>query len=597
MELRNKITFGERNLMKKIIFILLVCMLMSACTNTNPAQIKKVENQEDVLFYDRDEKIAHNDEFNKGSGIKSIDMNEKNVENIFVLAKVWGYLKYHHPNVAQGEYNWDYELFRVLPKVINIDSTEERDKILCAWIDSLGSFESINEGEPNTIPVLEYKFSDDLENRLLNIQNAKRENSNFYVSLVDEVGNPNFINEKAYSLMGYPDAGYRLLSLFRYWNIIEYYFPYKHLIEENWEDVLKEFIPKFINASNELEYKLSVLELIGRIHDTHANIWSNDKTLERYWGEKYAPVIITFVENKAVVTDYYHTKLGEKSKLKIGDIITKINGVPVEEIVSNKLKYIPASNYPTQLRNIARVLLRTNDYVLHIELIHNEEIKSVDVACYSASTLNLKRYYENLQKQKVFYKLIDSDIAYIYPEAVRDRELSEIMKEVENTKGLIIDLRGYPSESIVYSLAEYLLPENTEFVQYTAGSLLTPGHFTVKGTLSVGKKNEDYYKGKVIILVNEKTQSHAEFTAMALRTAPEATVIGSTTAGADGNVSYFYLPGGILTAISGIGIYYPDGSETQRVGIVPDIEVKTTIAGVQLNKDELLEKAIKVINE
>ena len=597
MELRNKITFGERNLMKKIIFILLVCILMAACTNTNPAQIKKVENQEDVLFYDRDEKIAHNDEFNKGSGIKSIDMNEKNVENIFVLAKVWGYLKYHHPNVAQGEYNWDYELFRVLPKVINIDSTEERDKILCDWIDSLGSFEIINEGEPNTIPVLEYKFSDDLENRLLNIQNAKRENSNFYVSLVDEVGNPNFINEKAYSLMGYPDAGYRLLSLFRYWNIIEYYFPYKHLIEENWEDVLKEFIPKFINASNELEYKLSVLELIGRIHDTHANIWSNDKTLERYWGEKYAPVIITFVENKAVVTDYYHTKLGEKSKLKIGDIITKINGVPVEEIVSNKLKYIPASNYPTQLRNIARVLLRTNDNVLHIDLIHNEEIKSVDVACYSASALNLKRYYENLQKQKVFYKLIDSDIAYIYPEAVRDRELSEIMKEVEKTKGLIIDLRCYPSESIVYSLAEYLLPENTEFAQYTAGSLLTPGHFTVKGTLSVGKKNEDYYKGKVIILVNEKTQSHAEFTAMALRTAPEATVIGSTTAGADGNVSYFYLPGGILTAISGIGIYYPDGSETQRVGIVPDIEVKTTIAGVQLNKDELLEKAIKVINE
>ena len=49
--------------------------------------------------------------------------------------------------------------------------------------------------------------------------------------------------------------------------------------------------------------------------------------------------------------------------------------------------------------------------------------------------------------------------------------------------------------------------------------------------------------------------------------------------------------------ISGIGVYYPDGTETQRVGIVPDIEVKSTIEGIKKGKDELLEKAIEIINE
>ena len=82
---------------------------------------------------------------------------------------------------------------------------------------------------------------------------------------------------------------------------------------------------------------------------------------------------------------------------------------------------------------------------------------------------------------------------------------------------------------------------------------------------------------------------------MALRVAPEAVVIGSQTAGADGNVSRINLPGGIQTMISGIGVYYPDGTETQRIGIVPDIEIKPTIAGFRDGKDELLEKAIKVI--
>ena len=83
---------------------------------------------------------------------------------------------------------------------------------------------------------------------------------------------------------------------------------------------------------------------------------------------------------------------------------------------------------------------------------------------------------------------------------------------------------------------------------------------------------------------------------MALRLAPHATVIGSTTAGADGNVSQFYLPGGISTLISGIGIYYPDGRETQRIGIIPDIVVKPTIRGITEGKDEPLEKAIEIVN-
>jgi C-terminal processing protease CtpA/Prc len=83
---------------------------------------------------------------------------------------------------------------------------------------------------------------------------------------------------------------------------------------------------------------------------------------------------------------------------------------------------------------------------------------------------------------------------------------------------------------------------------------------------------------------------------MAFRIAPSATVIGSTTAGADGNVSGFYLPGGIYTMFSGISILYPDGRETQRIGIVPDIEVKPTVAGIKQGRDELIEKAIEIIN-
>ena len=162
---------------------------------------------------------------------------------------------------------------------------------------------------------------------------------------------------------------------------------------------------------------------------------------------------------------------------------------------------------------------------------------------------------------------------------------------------MIIDLRSYPLEPMVYIMDKYLLPFKTPFVKFSSGNTDYPGYFEYEKIVKNGKSNKDYYKGKVIILINEITQSQAEFTAMALRTAPKAIVIGSTTAGADGNTSVIRLPGGILTIISGIGVFYPDGKQTQRIGIIPNIELKPSIKGITEGRDELVEKAIEVINQ
>ncbi len=90
------------------------------------------------------------------------------------------------------------------------------------------------------------------------------------------------------------------------------------------------------------------------------------------------------------------------------------------------------------------------------------------------------------------------------------------------------------------------------------------------------------------------TQSHAEFTTMALQTADNVVTVGSQTAGADGNVSTLELGGGIKTSISGIGIFYPDGTETQRKGVKVDVEVYPTIQGLREGRDEVLEKALEL---
>jgi C-terminal processing protease CtpA/Prc len=47
--------------------------------------------------------------------------------------------------------------------------------------------------------------------------------------------------------------------------------------------------------------------------------------------------------------------------------------------------------------------------------------------------------------------------------------------------------------------------------------------------------------------------------------------------------------------ISGIGVFYPDKTPTQRVGIIPDIEARPTIRGITAGRDEVLEVALRQI--
>lgn len=535
------------------------------------------------------------------AGKKTKVISSSKIKDLAILGKVWGFLKYYHPAVAKGDYDWDEELIKVLPEILAAENQSERNNSLSKWVVRAGNViveksQKVGKCEVKIYPDLAWIDSailgSNLTLQLTEIKNAGRTGSNYYVSLVPGIGNPVFTNEKPYEAMKYPDAGFRLLSLYRYWNIIQYYFPYKNLIEENWNEVLPEFIPKFLEASNELEYKLVVLSLIARVHDTHANIWGKDSTLRQYRGMKYVPVEITFVENKAVVTGYTNQILGVQSGLMNGDVITSINYKPTEVIVEEALPFTPASNYPTQLRDIARNLLRTNDSLLTIVFDQGDSKLLRQIRCYGSDELN---FYKKYDKKDTCFRMINQEIAYIYPGSIKSEYLPEIMEETFLAKGLIIDLRCYPSDFIVYKLCDFLLPERIAFSKFSVGSIISPGLFTMTDPIKGGRKNKNYFKGKVVIIVNEITQSQAEYTAMAFRTAPGAIVIGSTTAGADGDVSQFSLPGGISTMISGIGVYYPDGRETQRVGIIPDIEVKPTIKGITEGKDELLDKAIDII--
>jgi len=542
-------------------------------------------------------------EFDMGSTIDFTELDAEAINNLELLGKIWGFLKYHHPEVGKGNYNWDYELFRVLPEYLKVSTKKQRDEVLIKWITSYGKLEKcttckVTSSEaflkPDRSWIENGAISEELKVLLNGIYLNRHQGEHFYVKMTENVKNPQFLNENQYALMAYPDKGFRLLTLYKYWNIIQYFFPYKHLTDKNWNLVLKEYVQKFLNAQDELEYELAALQLIGEVNDTHANLWGGANRVNEKKGKYYPPFRTRFVEGKLVVTDYFNPEIKYLFELSIGDIITHINGKEVDSIVDTIKRYYPASNDAARMRDIASDLLRSKEEEINIDYISGSKRKEKKVKLYEKHNLNYEEFYRNDGRKS--FRLVDENIGYITLQSLKREEIDTVMNRFKNTKGIIVDIRNYPNTFVPFTLGPYFVSSTTPFVKFTKGNTDNPGEFTFTEVLKI-PESSDTYDGKLIILVNELSQSQSEYTTMAFRAGDNTTVIGSTTAGADGNISSIYLPGGLSTSISGIGVYYPNGTETQRVGIVPDIEIKPTIEGIKNGKDELLLKAIEIIND
>jgi C-terminal processing protease CtpA/Prc len=545
--------------------------------------------------------------FASGSGVLVDTLSDTQVQHLSLLGKVWGFLKYYHPSVAAGNYNWDYELLRILPAYLQVANPGERDALLVNWINAFGTVPRCKNC-PDKLkdvvlqPDLEWmndtSLSEPLRDMLRFIKDNRHLGKQFYVNLVAGVENPNILNENPYAQFTLPDAGYRILALFRYWNIIQYWFPNRHLIGEDWKLVLNAFIPKFVQSTTAMEYWKTTQQLIGRIHDTHANLVNRRAEWNNRMGRYYPPVMITFVNNQPVVSAIMKDTLADLSQLEVGDVIKMIKDKDVESIIEEQLPNLPASNLPTQLRNLSWQLLRSEDSLTSITI--EREGKLIKTQLHRFIPVEASEWYRYdfpYQSDSSFF-FIRPDIGYINLGRIQKKQVDSVFKVLDGSKGLIIDNRQYPGDFPIYQIAAKLNLKRVPFTTITTATLKYPGAFITARTLQAGTKSKSSYKGKVILLVNENTQSSAEFHTMAFQTAPNAVVVGSTTAGADGNVTnLFYLPGNIGTLFSGIGILYPDGRETQRVGIVPDVEVKRTVAGIRNRKDELIEKAIALIQE
>ncbi len=93
----------------------------------------------DVPKFERPKSVLETDrEFDNGSKVTIDALAPVQITNLVTLGRVWGFLKYHHPKVVSGAVHWDYELFRVVPRVIAAADQAAAQKVILDWAKALG---------------------------------------------------------------------------------------------------------------------------------------------------------------------------------------------------------------------------------------------------------------------------------------------------------------------------------------------------------------------------------------------------------------------------------------------------------------------------
>lgn len=529
------------------------------------------------------------------------------VGNLETLCRVWGYAKYHHPVFCDTlcRVDVDSALFVLLPRVVHADR-ETRNRHLLDWVRSLGDYTPNRvECEQSLAPLELVSTVDlawtrdttllgrDLSRLLQNLRYAER-GENYYLRMVTTGNGPgyHYLSLRGESFHPTPqmDSGLNLLTLFRLWNIIEYYAPYRAVTLHPWEEVLSTYIPLMGVETDGRRFARLYMRLIRELNDGHAYA-----PIEMLFGQRMLPVWPLQAEGRLFVG------YSGNSALERGDEVVAIDGEPLSERLELLREYASRSNEASlrkALRYYGLCTRRDTAEVVRCRAGSCDTLRVATVPYGSVSPL-----YDPAQLTQPPFRLLADSVGYIYAGTFSREHLAEVGQTLPRTRALIIDLRTYPlnvADALIALIGQSLRTEPVVAWQMVHPTLALPGLFfrqeqwIYEGFGEEAKRCAEPYKGRVILLVNELTQSNPEFQAMALQRCPQTLTIGSPTSGADGDIVRIPLPGGLMTCFSGIGVFYPDGTPTQAVGVRLDVEVNDTVESLQAGRDLVLEKALEL---
>ncbi len=374
----------------------------------------------------------------------------------------------------------------------------------------------------------------------------------------------------------------RLGNIVNVHNVFQHFYPYFDVVEVNWENELRKALSQSFLDNNTIEHLKTLEQLTAPLKDGHISVnTGNDNSF-------YVPPISwEWIEDRLIITEHY----GDLGPIDVGDEVTKINAHSPKQYFDDVYSRISAGtkgwmHYKANLKSLQ------GDWNSEIFL----EINGTD-------TVTLKRYCHPYSQDATEiisnYDEIEDGIWYLNLDVIEMNTIKKLLPKLSQSKAIICDLRGYPNGNHEF-IRHLLVVNDTSDSWMQVPQIVYPDHENVIGYncydwMGIMKPTKPYLGDKnIIFIINGMAISYAESFMGFIEGYNLASIIGQPTAGTNGNVNLFKLPGGYKISWTGMKVLKHDGSQHHGIGILPDIYVEKTIQGIKDGRDEFLEKALEI---
>jgi carboxyl-terminal processing protease len=374
------------------------------------------------------------------------------------------------------------------------------------------------------------------------------------------------------------------------YHVISTFFP--GLSQEKLDADYADYLRAILHSDDRREFDLASMEFVARLHDGHS--WFYDTWLDQTTAQPIGFIAYPLAGKWTAI----RTSL---DSVKVGDVITAINGASIEDFYARNRKFISASSD----RDAGVSFFDT-------PVIFPEKftLTLADGRKIPIDRKNDKKSDEPSPKTEGRW-LVEKSVAYIrVPSFHGIDSQAQALRYLQNfheARTVILDVRGNPGLGQPNVLQAALMGKPykawTESSAFHGGPLLRnyalgyPEHSTLTTSGTIIQPRDTSYTGRLILLTDRVCSCACEDFVMPFKYSKRATLVGETTAGTFSLTRHINFENGMMLNIAAVHHSFPDGSQFEGVGIAPDIAVDVTPNDLRGHRDVVLQRAIELTQQ
>lgn len=365
-----------------------------------------------------------------------------------------------------------------------------------------------------------------------------------------------------------------------FWNVFRHFWPYQDVVSMNWNALL-DAATAAAAAERSVDDHLATLQKLSvGLPDGHISIDCPGAS-----EHGYPPFTVNLVESQVIVT---HSM---DPAIQRGDVVVLVDGRAAAQWLATEGGHVSGSPQWRVVVALQRFAQGARGSRLAVRL--RRDASEVDV-----SVARVDEPVDDKPLHSAIERLEDGTY-YVDISRVAMEDIDAVVDRLATAPGVIFDMRGYPRHN--HQVLSYLLTRPDTLAGWESIPLIirpdsasAPAGWEDTSTWNVPRLSvrQPHIGGRVAFLIGPGAISSAE-TFMALAEHYRlGEIVGSSTAGTNGDVARITLPTGCTAWFTGRRMTRPDGGRHHLIGIQPTIPASRSIAGVRAGRDEVLEKAL-----